>query len=82
MVGLSADATRSVLRGNPDDGAFSVFHYSQDQLVAIDSVNRAADHMVGRRLMAGGLALTPEQAADESLDLKALLKQLTAAAAG
>ena len=44
-------------------------------MVAIDSVNRASDHMVGRRLLAGGLALTPEQAADESLDLKTLLKR-------
>ena len=80
MVGLSTDATTSVLRGKPDDGAFSVFHYSQDRLAAIDSVNRAGDHMVGRRLMAAGLALTQEQAADKSLDLKALLKQMTAAA--
>lgn len=80
MVGLSTGATKSVVRGKPDDGTFSVFHYNQDRLVAIDSVNRAGDHMVGRRLMAAGLALAPEQASDESLDLKALLKELTAAA--
>lgn len=75
MVGLSMDATTSVMRGKPDDGAFSVFHYRDGQLVAIDSINRASDHMVGRRMLAGGLALTPEQAADESLDLKTLLKR-------
>jgi 3-phenylpropionate/trans-cinnamate dioxygenase ferredoxin reductase subunit len=75
MVGLSADATRSVVRGSPDNGAFSVFHYKDDLLVAIDSVNRPADHMVGRRILSGGLAVSPEQAADESLDLKALLKK-------
>lgn len=80
MVGLSMDATTSVQRGNPDNGAFSVFHYREDALVAIDSVNRPADHMVGRRLMAAGLALTPEEAGDEGIDLKALLKELTAAA--
>ena len=75
MVGLSMDATSNVMRGNPGDGAFSVFHYKDERLVAIDSVNRATDHMVGRRLLAGGLALSPEQAADESLDLKALMKR-------
>jgi 3-phenylpropionate/trans-cinnamate dioxygenase ferredoxin reductase component len=80
MVGLSMDATTSVQRGNPDDGAFSVFHYRQDDLVAIDSVNRPADHMVGRRLMAAGLALSPEEAGDESIDLKVRLKELSAAA--
>lgn len=76
MVGLSMDATQSVVRGNSDDGAFSVFHYNNDRLLAIDSVNRPADHMVGRRLLSGGLSITPEQAADEDVNLKALLKSL------
>jgi 3-phenylpropionate/trans-cinnamate dioxygenase ferredoxin reductase subunit len=75
MVGLSMDASRSVLRGRPNDGAFSAFHYKNDRLVAIDSVNRAADHMVGRRMLAAGMTLSPEAAADESVDLKALIKK-------
>ena len=75
MVGLSMDATRSVLRGKPDDGAFSVFHYKDDRLVAIDSINRAADHMVGRRMLAAGMTLSSEEAADENVDLKALIKK-------
>src|SRR5690606_4557187 len=51
MVGLPFQATRRLLRGRPEDGAFSVFHFAGDRLVAIDSVNRAVDHMVGRRLI-------------------------------
>jgi 3-phenylpropionate/trans-cinnamate dioxygenase ferredoxin reductase subunit len=82
MVGLSMDATNSVLRGKPEDGAFSVFHYKDERLVAIDSVNRAGDHMVGRRMLAGGMPLTPEQAADESIDLKALVKPAPVPAGG
>lgn len=80
MVGLSAYADRSVLRGNPDDVSFSVFHYAGDRLVAIDSVNRPADHMVGRRLIAAGFSLPPEVATDEGTDLKALLKEMMATA--
>jgi len=76
MVGLANLATRRVIRGNPDDGAFSVFQFAGDRLVEIDSVNRAADHMFGRRGLDQPDALpTPEQAADESFDLKALLKR-------
>jgi 3-phenylpropionate/trans-cinnamate dioxygenase ferredoxin reductase subunit len=75
MVGLSMDATESGLRGKPDDGAFSVFHYKDARLIAIDSVNRAADHMVGRRMLAAGMTLSPEEAADESVDLKALIRK-------
>lgn len=73
MVGLSHKATRSVQRGRRDDGAFSVFHFDGDRLVAIDSVNRAADHMVGRRLLGAGLSPPPESCADEGTDLKALV---------
>ncbi|MCB1489204.1 MAG: FAD-dependent oxidoreductase [Bauldia sp.] len=73
MVGLSMNATRSVTRGRPEDGAFSVFHFDGDRLVAIDSVNRAADHMVGRKLLGAGSSPAPEVCADESFDLKSLI---------
>jgi len=77
MVGLSGDATRSVLRGRLDDGHFSVFHYAGERLVAIDSVNRASDHVLGRRLIAAGISPAPEDVVDESIDLKALLAKVT-----
>ena len=73
MVGLSGDATESHLRGNPDDGSFSVFHYAGERLVAIDSVNRAADHVLGRRMIGAGISPPPASVADMSVDLKALL---------
>ncbi|WP_291742640.1 FAD-dependent oxidoreductase [Bauldia sp.] len=73
MVGLSMNATHSVTRGAPGDGAFSVFHFDGDRLVAIDSVNRAADHMVGRKLLAAGSSPAPELCADEGFDLKSLI---------
>ena len=73
MVGLPTDATNSVLRGRPDSGSFSVFHFAGAKLVAIDSVNRPTDHMVGRRMIAAGTSPAPAVVADESTDLKALI---------
>ncbi|MCR4283391.1 MAG: FAD-dependent oxidoreductase, partial [Bauldia sp.] len=81
MVGLSFDATRSFIRGRPDDGSFSVFHYAGDRLVAIDSVNRAADHVVGRRRIGAGISPPPQLVADEGADLKALVGKADAPAA-
>jgi len=78
MVGLPFSATQSVRRGSPESGAFSIFHYAGDRLVAIDSVNRAADHMIGRRLIGAGISPAPEVAADESADLKALAARVPA----
>ena len=73
MVGLSMDADRAITRGDPASGSFSVFHYAGDTLVAIDSVNRATDHMLGRRWLAAGFSPPPEAVADESVDLKGLM---------
>lgn len=76
MVGLADTATRRVLRGNPDEGAFSVFQFAGDRLVEIDSVNRPGDHMLGRRVLESGENLpTPAQAGDESFDLRSLIKR-------
>jgi 3-phenylpropionate/trans-cinnamate dioxygenase ferredoxin reductase subunit len=75
MVGLSSDATWSFRRGRPEDGHFSVFHYSGERLVAVDSVNRASDHVVGRRMIGAGISPPPEMVVDEGVDLKALVKE-------
>src|SRR5258708_4827272 len=54
-------------------GAFSAFCYKSGQLVGIESVNRAGDHMFGRRLLAVNGSIAPKQAADAGFDLKSAL---------
>ncbi len=71
MAGLSTPHDRVVLRGDPATGAFSCFCFADGALVGVESVNRPADHMVARRLVAGRVPLTPAQAADPAFDLKA-----------
>lgn len=73
MVGLTTGYDRVVVRGDRGQGAFSSFCYKSGQLVGIESVNRAGDHMFGRRLLATKGSITPEQAADPGFDLKAAL---------
>lgn len=72
MVGLGVPGGQAVLRGSPAEGRFSLFRYDGPRLVAIESINRPADHMMGRRLIAAGLSPTPEQAADPAFDLRSL----------
>jgi len=73
MCGLSSRADRVVTRGTMESRKFSLFYFRDRRLLAVDSMNRPADHMVGRKLLAAGTSLTPEQAEDESVDLKSLL---------
>ena len=68
-VGLAEGFDRYVLRGAPAGGRFSIFYFRGDRLIAIDSVNRAAEHVTGRRLLSGATALTPAEAADPGFDL-------------
>lgn len=73
IAGLGHAADVHVLRGAPASGRFSVFAYRGDRLVAVDSLNRPADHMVARRLLDAALSPDPALMADETQDLKALL---------
>ncbi len=72
MVGLPAGHDRVVVRGSPESGKFSVFYFTGDRLRAVDSVNRPADHLAARKIIAAGTPVTPDQAADESVNLKTL----------
>jgi len=62
IAGLTTGYDQVVVRGDRGQGAFSAFCYKAGQLVGIESVNRAGDHMFGRRLLPNG-SITPEQAA-------------------
>ncbi len=73
IAGLTTGYDRVVVRGDRGAGAFSAFCYKSGRLVGIESVNRAGDHMFGRRLLAVNGSITPEQAADTSFDLKSAL---------
>ncbi|BAU89614.1 FAD-dependent pyridine nucleotide-disulfide oxidoreductase [Methylorubrum populi] len=70
IAGLAAPTDASVLRRA--GAGVSVFRFRDGALSAVESVDRPADHMAARRLLAASKVLTPEQAADPSFDLKAL----------
>lgn len=74
IVGIGTSRDETVIRGEETDGAFSVFRYSSGNLTAIESVNKPADHMFGRRALAGGATPSPLQAANPAFDLKKLLR--------
>lgn len=78
IAGLSLGMDETVTRGDPAGGKFSVFVYRAGRLIAVESVNSPADHMVARRLIAAGLTVPKEAAADPATDLKALMPKVAA----
>ncbi|MCF8478925.1 MAG: FAD-dependent oxidoreductase [Rhodospirillum sp.] len=73
MTGLREEGDQEVLRGEMDSGKFSLFHFRDGVLRAVDSVNKPADHIQARKLLASGISPTPEQAGDVGFKLKDLL---------
>ena len=80
IAGLTIGQDEAVVRGDPESGAFSVFCYREGRLLGVESVDRPADHLLARRLLAKGLSVTPAEAADPGLDLKARAHALLATA--
>src|SRR5208282_1972949 len=70
MAGLSSGHDHSVVRGDIESRKFSAFYFKQGRFLAADSVNRFGDHIAVRKLLAAGTQVTPEQAMDESFDLR------------
>ena len=80
MAGLSAGHDTAVTRGAPESRKFSVFYFRRGKFIAVDSVNRPLDHMIGRKLLSAGAALSPDQAGDESFDPRFALQNATGSA--
>lgn len=72
IAGLSHGVDRWELRGDPGSRAYAAFGFRGSALAAVETVNRSGDHMAARRIIAGALPLTPEQAADPQFDLRKL----------
>jgi 3-phenylpropionate/trans-cinnamate dioxygenase ferredoxin reductase subunit len=73
MAGLSAGHDQVVVRGEPVRRQFSAFYYREGRLIAVDSINRSADHLPARRLLDQGISPSLEQAADPAFSLASLL---------
>lgn len=71
-AGLALDTDDTIVSGKPDTNSFSVYHFAGKVLVAVDSINRPADHMIARRLLAAGISPSAQDIADGAARLKEL----------
>jgi 3-phenylpropionate/trans-cinnamate dioxygenase ferredoxin reductase subunit len=77
IAGLRGPSDHNVFRGDPASGRFSVFCFEGGVLRCVESLNRPGDHMAARKLIAAGVALTPDQAGDLTVDLRTHLAEAT-----
>jgi len=73
MAGIAMPGDTPVLRGDMTQDRFSVFYLRDGVIVAAHSVNRPAEHMQSRKLIAAGARITAQQLTDADYDLKSAL---------
>jgi 3-phenylpropionate/trans-cinnamate dioxygenase ferredoxin reductase component len=79
IAGVRMLGDESVVCGDHASGRFSVCSFRRGRLVAVESVNKPADHTAARRVLAEGRSPQPEQVADPAFSLKEFSREPAAA---
>ena len=70
IAGIGSGTDHTVCVGNVEAKQFSLLCFREDHLVAVESVNRAGDHMAARKILSKSIPLTPAEAASPTFDFK------------
>ncbi|MCY1313548.1 Putidaredoxin reductase [compost metagenome] len=73
MVGLSQGYDQLVMRGTTESDCFAAFYLKDGYLLAVDTVNRAPEFMLAKRLISERIRVDPCRLADEGIPVKDLL---------
>lgn len=71
-IGLNVGYDDTVLRGDPDTGAFSLVYLRENRVIAIDCVNAARDYVQGRRLVEARAEVSPALLGDATIPFKSI----------
>jgi 3-phenylpropionate/trans-cinnamate dioxygenase ferredoxin reductase subunit len=72
IAGLGAGYDRIIVRPGERSDSVSHWYYAGDSLLAVDAINDARAHMIGRRLLDAGQSPTPIAVADTTIALTSL----------
>ncbi len=74
IAGLAVDVAETVIRGDPREAKFAVFHLAADgRLQAVEAVNATPEYMTGRLLIGRAKPVDRARLADRTVPIKQLL---------
>ena len=74
IAGLADPGDMIVVRGDPKEKKFAVFHLRGGVLAAVEAVNAAPEYIVGRKLIATGKKIDVRELADTSVHMKSFVQ--------
>ena len=72
IAGLNAGYDNIVRRSGSREGGASFWYFKGDQLLALDAMNDAKTYVMGRKILELGKSISHREAADSSVELKAI----------
>lgn len=76
MVGTTAGSDVHVVRGDPTEGGFAVYHWHAGRLSGVETIDRPQEHMAARKLLDRGLSPYPDEVAAPTYDPSSLVKSV------
>lgn len=73
IAGLTAGSETRIVHGDEPLGRFAVFCFRGGRFTGLETVNRPADHLAARKVLASGAALGPDVVAAPAFSLKTFL---------
>ena len=73
IAGLAAAGDAAIVTGDEAEGRIAVFRFREDRLTAVETVNRAGDHMAARRALVAPKPPSLAEVGAGSFDLRAWL---------
>lgn len=72
IAGMPFDADQTVVRGNPADAKFAVFHLRQGHVVTVEAISAPPEFFAGKKLIGSGKPVDPARLADPGVPINEL----------
>lgn len=69
IAGLPFEVDETVVRGNPDEAKFAVFHLRAGHIVTVEAINAPPEFFVGKKLIASGKSIAGEKLKNTAVSL-------------
>ncbi|MBJ7484752.1 FAD-dependent oxidoreductase [Brevundimonas sp.] len=76
IAGLPFGVDRQIVRGDPGEGRFAVFHLSGDKVVCVEAISAPPEFMAGRQLIGRATPVDPVKLADTAVSMKAVAAEV------